>query len=1153
MSEPLQNSGTIKSPRLQRFLFPVAQKLRQSKALRRRTRYLTKAILASLFGVLISWLFPSFAGVVSILILLGFVVVLLLAWQKDLNEPLDYLEAARKVEADFPELNASLVTAVELELLHDNSFLSRRVTNQALETPSRENWERVGTKPLSRSRLQYLATMSLAILPLVACYFFADQSYKPLFDAPRLSASDSLSIELLPGDVEIEKGSSLVVTARFGGDVPDSVSLVTVSDSGVETSTVMARSLSDPVFAYSLRYIEEGLNYRVSYQDAQSHEARIDVFELPELLTANASMTFPEYTNWEPRSVEDTLRVSAIEGTELRYEFNFNKPVDRAYLESPSGALFNLTASNDQKTQFALDETLQKSDTFRLRLIDLEGRENSFPPEIRIDTIKNLRPELRVETPRGDQRFTAIQEVLFEGNASDDFGLLDYGIGFVHSDSNIDERSLQSEPAISDDAFQATIRELLTLESYNLEPKDSLSWYLWADDYGPKGDVRRSTSDLYFADIRAFDEIFREQDGGGGAGQGAAADQGMELLEKQQRIAISIFRIKNSATQATEVVDDLDVVRQSQVEALSALEQLIPQIESAEAREAAMDAQRSMQGADLGLTNAVDEPTLEPLEYAWLDAQSAYQSLVKLTEDEFNISRSRSQGGGGNPSRSQSQINELDFRQEENRYETATEAQPLQSPDERKDLQLISKLNDLSRRQDDMNERLQDMQSALALATSDEEREQIERELKRLQEEQRQLLDAADEAIQQSGNRQSAREARRQLESVRENMQQASEQLDQGEVSQALASGTRAQDTLERTKEELRSQNSSQFSEAMREARNRADEIAESQKTLQEELQEFEQSNRPSLDDSEQRSSLSEKIDQQAEAVESFLEDLQEIASNAESVEPKLFRDLYQVLRDSAGSDFEVRYQSSSTLLDKGFVDDARDTQRGLAEDLEAMSEAVASAAQGVLGDEGATLEFAQSEIESLRDQLEAERENNSQSNPSSSQSNPSSSQANPSSQQSSSQPSSASSGSPSSGGGSSSSSQPSIEEMVRNALADLQSGSAGPLTGSGFEDWVDRLSTVESLINEPLTRSRVTEARETAESMRRDFRRRGELPQWEIVENEIAAPLNEVSSWLETELRRIENPDALQRIDRDPVPDDYTESVQRYYETLGN
>ena len=109
----------------------------------------------------------------------------------------------------------------------------------------------------------------------------------------------------------------------------------------------------------------------------------------------------------------------------------------------------------------------------------------------------------------------------------------------------------------------------------------------------------------------------------------------------------------------------------------------------------------------------------------------------------------------------------------------------------------------------------------------------------------------------------------------------------------------------------------------------------------------------------------------------------------------------------------------------------------------------------------------------------------------------------------------------------------------------------AGPLTGGNFADWADRLRTVESLLEDDQLRERLSEARAQAEEQRREWQRAGKAPQWDLVETGIIRPLEEARVWLKQELARLEDPEILQPIDRDPVPEKYAESVRKYYEAL--
>jgi hypothetical protein len=110
-----------------------------------------------------------------------------------------------------------------------------------------------------------------------------------------------------------------------------------------------------------------------------------------------------------------------------------------------------------------------------------------------------------------------------------------------------------------------------------------------------------------------------------------------------------------------------------------------------------------------------------------------------------------------------------------------------------------------------------------------------------------------------------------------------------------------------------------------------------------------------------------------------------------------------------------------------------------------------------------------------------------------------------------------------------------------------------GPLTGAEYTQWSDRLREVEELIDVPDLRGEVLRVRERARQMRTDFKRHSKEPQWPIVRSQIAEPLAEIRQRVAEELAKRESSDSLVPIDRDPVPQRFSDLVRRYYEKLGS
>ena len=94
---------------------------------------------------------------------------------------------------------------------------------------------------------------------------------------------------------------------------------------------------------------------------------------------------------------------------------------------------------------------------------------------------------------------------------------------------------------------------------------------------------------------------------------------------------------------------------------------------------------------------------------------------------------------------------------------------------------MLNRLRELAQRQTDLNDRLKELQSALEAAKTPQAREEIERQLKRLREQQQQILRDTDELrerMEREENRDRMAEARQQIEQSREHVRQASEALE---------------------------------------------------------------------------------------------------------------------------------------------------------------------------------------------------------------------------------------------------------------------------------------------------------------------------------------------------------------------------------------
>src|SRR5690606_14008362 len=142
-----------------------------------------------------------------------------------------------------------------------------------------------------------------------------------------------------------------------------------------------------------------------------------------------------------------------------------------------------------------------------LELKDEKGRANRDPEEFRVEFLPNRPPELKLAFPGQDTRLSPLEELALAGSIHDDFGLLEYGLAV--SVAGREPVSLKLGDAV-DAEVSVKLQHLQAMEDLQVQPDDLVSYHLYADDFGPDGQRRRTLGEMFFAEIRPLEELFRE-------------------------------------------------------------------------------------------------------------------------------------------------------------------------------------------------------------------------------------------------------------------------------------------------------------------------------------------------------------------------------------------------------------------------------------------------------------------------------------------------------------------------------------------------------------------------------------------------------------------------------------------------------------------
>jgi len=545
---------------------------------------------------------------------------------------------------------------------------------------------------------------------------------------------------------------------------------------------------------------------------------------------------------------------------------------------------------------------------------------------------------------------------------------------------------------------------LLALEQLKAKPDQLISYYFWAEDKDSDGQPRRIESDLFFAEVRPFEEIYREgqpqsesqqqqQQQQQPQQQGGAQEQAEEAAELQRQIIVAIWNVirRETEEERTEKFDgDLQVIAESQASVIEKLATVSQAANAPDAEEIVAQIRGHMESVIKYLQEGREKKDVSPVKNARAAAQSAFAGLLQLRAREHEIVRSRqqqqqSQSQSQSQQNRQQQIDQLELNNQNNPYESQQKPPQTEQEQQAQEVrQAVNRLKELAQRQEDLNEELKKLQSELESAQTEEEKQNLQEQLDRLRDAQEELLRDADELnerLNEANENEAMEETREQMEKARDNVRQAAESLANKDPNEALSAGTRAEREFEQMRDELRQKSANQFSDQMQDMVNQAKELNEKQKQLNEQATANPNpENSGGLRAESPDSRLPQDLKDQSQKLTDLLDKMQQTVTEAETSEPLLADKLYDSFRETKQQNIEDNLKQLSQLAEQGVeVGRVPETQRFLEQStqgIDRLQQQIESAAESVLGSEEESLRRALRELDSAAKDVNQELRN---------------------------------------------------------------------------------------------------------------------------------------------------------------------------------
>ncbi|WP_010582887.1 hypothetical protein [Schlesneria paludicola] len=1136
-------------------------------------------------------------------------------------------DVARRIEQTFPELNSRLLAALEQtpDLATGRmNVLQQQVVSEAIHHSRINDWaEAVSDRQMKTAFFRQVIALTAFVAIGVASVQFSSNTASARLSskiAPT-SGDNAANLTVEPGNAELERGTSLLVLTRFSGKIPADVQVIWKQGDNAEQRTSLVKSLDDPIFATRLPAVQDDMQYRIDYDGHQTEEFRISVYDLPALVRSDLLLQFPSYTGQSPKTLEDGFEATVVEGTDVTIRCRTNKLLSSARLIAADDSALEMAVAASDSTLYEARFIPTKRMRLKLELIDSSGRKNRDPEEFRIDVVPNRMPDLKLAFPGKDLKVSPLEEISIEASAIDDFEILEAGIVFQVATNEPVTTPLGQSLA---GGRQHKLTSIQRLEEFRTQPDELVTYYLYAIDHGPDGERRQTTSDVFFAEVRSFDEIYRQIDQ-----QSAIEVQSPQkppdslgkLIELQRQIVVATWNTARNPQRewSPKVDDELATIFDSQNEALEKLQVIRETMSQPQLQPILSSIGDAMESARRELERTRREKRLSEIQPAVAAERSAYQGLLKLRSKEHYLKQSKGNGSG----QDNEEKPDLELKRSENRYESEKAGVKKEQSNVNKEaLAILDRLKELARRQDGLNQQMKELESQMRHAKEAAERDEIERQLKRLREEQQQLLHDADELrnrLNKSTQPEMVAETKNQLEQTRQRMVDTAEKLREGQVSQALNVGTRAERELKQMHDDFRQTTAAQFADEMRTLRDQSRQLVEREKQLAQQLQQLGDESRRTLRQSQERSQLQSEFHEHRRSTLDLLEKAKHVVEESEVSEPLLSKQLYDTLRSTREMKLEQAMNAAEQLIKQGVLPEAAKAEQQALAGIEHLNHGIEKASESILGNEVESLKRARRELAELSAALEKEiqsQQSQAQADTTGTAAAPNAgngstapaesrersgapsgeSPAKSNDGQTPAEPNSPQSGSPGdapgggeSAGRSSDASAPTTpnansdgQSSIRRSAPGLRSGKAasnsgpapgredsggqdsggggsagngqggGPLTGGQFTEFNERLRDVESMISDPQLQVEVQKVRDRARSVRAEFKRHTNNPNWQLVKTSVHQPMLDLQQRLADEIAKRESPDSLVPVDRDPVPTRYRDLVKSYYERLG-
>jgi hypothetical protein len=772
------------------------------------------------------------------------------------EEPIE--QTAKRVGEFFPAIRDRLLNALQLEQelmvpagIYSAELLSVAVEELGKEVQRVDLTQSVNRDPIERTRKPFFVSLFIPIfLVTLLPNGFSGALFRLWhFDREFIPPAE-YSFDILPGTVEVVKGSSVPVSVRVlpaglsPAAIPNTINLFRRTEGQETFEQLTLNKDSAGTFHAAFAALRASVEYFAQTSNSKSDVFKLSLLDRPLLRSLHIRLEYPAYTHLPPKEQDEFVGdVVALAGTRVTISGSSSKQLKEATIDYGH----SMQQAVVHGEHFRSSISIKQNGSYAILLTDAQGLKSIEPVRYQLRVLADEQPVVSILEPGRNLDVAGNETLSLLLQAKDDFGFSKLQLGYRLVKSRYEQ--VQAEYSLAPIALtDANVQQFETIYRWNLStlhlaPEDVIEYFVEVFDNDVVSGPKSGRSNLYQLRLPSIEEVFSDAN----KTQDKSIDEIKESLKEAEKLKQEVQDINNDLKKNKEV----DWTKQKKMEEMAKrYEEIQKKMEDVGKKLEEMTQQMNQQ-------NTLSKETLEKfLElqnmFQQLDTEELQKALQRMQQPMQNLSKEAMQQA----------MKQIEFSEEQFRQSIERTLNLL------KRIQIEQKMDEVKKRADELARAQEELAKQSEWAANDPQKQEqlakrqtdLAKEEGRMEEAAKDLQDRMEEFFSEMpADKMQKLNEELKAKNLQDKMKQAGKQLQSGQTPQAKSSQQNASQELREFSEQMSAlqqqmmqQQAQMVMNEMRRAINNLLELSKQQEAIKQQAQNA-PPNSPQLRENQQR------------------------------------------------------------------------------------------------------------------------------------------------------------------------------------------------------------------------------------------------------------------------------------------------------------